>query len=51
MHGGAMRIRSKLGTGTMVVVRLPIEAKLQARVEKTEATTVVPALEPQGALV
>jgi len=26
MHGGAMRIRSVLGTGTMVVVRLPLEA-------------------------
>ena len=47
MHGGAMRIRSKLGHGTMVVVRLPIEAKLQARPEKME-TTVVPQLEPLG---
>jgi two-component system, cell cycle sensor histidine kinase PleC len=28
LHGGAMRIHSKLGKGTMVVVRLPIEAKL-----------------------
>ncbi len=36
MHGGAMRIRSKLGQGTMVVVRLPLEAKLQARAEKAE---------------
>jgi len=26
MHGGAMRIRSVLGSGTMVVVRLPLEA-------------------------
>ena len=26
MHGGAMRIRSVLGSGTMVVVRLPFEA-------------------------
>ena len=25
MHGGAMRIRSVLGSGTMVVVRLPFE--------------------------
>jgi two-component system cell cycle sensor histidine kinase PleC len=51
MHGGAMRIRSKLGAGTMVVVRLPVEAKLQARVDKTEATTVVPELELLGAPV
>jgi two-component system cell cycle sensor histidine kinase PleC len=36
MHGGAMRIRSKLGQGTMVVVRLPLEAKPQARAEKAE---------------
>ncbi len=34
MHGGAMRIRSKLGKGTMVVVRLPLEAKPPARAEK-----------------
>ena len=26
LHGGRMRIRSVLGTGTMVVVRLPQEA-------------------------
>src|SRR5580658_4629200 len=37
MHGGGMRIRSTLGTGTMVVVRLPLEAKPQARIEKAEA--------------
>ena len=37
MHGGKMRIRSKLGQGTMVVVRLPLQAKLQTRMEKTEA--------------
>jgi two-component system cell cycle sensor histidine kinase PleC len=37
LHGGAMRIHSKLGKGTMVVVRLPIEAKLPQRVEVTEA--------------
>jgi len=36
MHGGAMRIRSKLGHGTMVVVRLPLEAKPQVRAEKAE---------------
>ena len=34
MHGGAMRIRSKLGQGTMVVVRLPAEARPQMRVER-----------------
>jgi two-component system, cell cycle sensor histidine kinase PleC len=27
LHGGAMRIRSILGSGTMVVVRLPLEAR------------------------
>jgi two-component system cell cycle sensor histidine kinase PleC len=27
LHGGAMRIRSTLGSGTTVVVRLPLEAK------------------------
>jgi two-component system cell cycle sensor histidine kinase PleC len=27
MHGGAMRIRSVLGTGTTVVVRLPLESR------------------------
>jgi two-component system cell cycle sensor histidine kinase PleC len=27
MHGGSMRIRSVLGTGTAVVVRLPLEAR------------------------
>ena len=26
LHGGAMRIRSTLGTGTIVLVRLPVEA-------------------------
>jgi two-component system cell cycle sensor histidine kinase PleC len=34
MHGGTMRIRSKLGKGTMVVVRLPFEATQQARSER-----------------
>jgi two-component system, cell cycle sensor histidine kinase PleC len=37
MHGGAMRIRSALGKGTMVVVRLPLEAKPQMRAERTDA--------------
>jgi len=32
LHGGAMRIRSTLGAGTMVVVRLPIEARQQPAV-------------------
>ncbi|MEI7806365.1 MAG: ATP-binding protein, partial [Hyphomicrobiales bacterium] len=27
LHGGTMRIRSTLGTGTIVVVRLPLEAR------------------------
>jgi two-component system cell cycle sensor histidine kinase PleC len=33
LHGGVMRIRSVLGTGTMVIVRLPLEARPPARVE------------------
>jgi two-component system, cell cycle sensor histidine kinase PleC len=37
LHGGAMRIHSRLGRGTMVVVRLPLEAKLSQRVEMAEA--------------
>ena len=28
LHGGAMRISSRLGKGTTVVVRLPIEGKV-----------------------
>jgi two-component system cell cycle sensor histidine kinase PleC len=32
LHGGAMRISSTLGKGTMVVVRLPIEAREAIRV-------------------
>jgi two-component system cell cycle sensor histidine kinase PleC len=36
LHGGAMRIHSKLGKGTMVVVRLPLEAKPLPRTEVTE---------------
>ncbi len=31
LHGGRMRIRSSLGSGTMVVVRLPVEARQPAR--------------------
>jgi len=37
LHGGAMRIRSRLGQGTMVVVRLPAQARPQARMEKLGA--------------
>ncbi len=37
LHGGAMRIHSKLGKGTLVMVRLPIEAKPSPRLELTEA--------------
>jgi len=33
LHGGAMRIRSTLGAGTMVVVRLPLEARQPTRAE------------------
>jgi two-component system, cell cycle sensor histidine kinase PleC len=36
LHGGAMRIHSKLGKGTMVVVRLPLEAKPSPRMETTD---------------
>jgi two-component system cell cycle sensor histidine kinase PleC len=34
MHGGTMRIRSKLGKGTMVVVRLPLETTQPVRAER-----------------
>ncbi len=37
MHGGSMHIRSSLGQGTLVVVRLPLEAKTLARAEKAGA--------------
>jgi two-component system cell cycle sensor histidine kinase PleC len=39
LHGGAMRIRSTLGTGTIVMIRLPLDA-----------TTVVHTAEPAGML-
>jgi len=43
MHGGAMRIRSTLGKGTMVVVRLPLQARPPTRAEKAEpGVTLVP---------
>jgi two-component system cell cycle sensor histidine kinase PleC len=38
MHGGAMHIRSTLGKGTMVVVRLPLEAKRAMREERSVAS-------------
>ncbi len=37
LHGGAMRILSRLGTGTTVVVRLPVEAKPPATTEIVRA--------------
>jgi two-component system, cell cycle sensor histidine kinase PleC len=37
LHGGAMRIHSRLGKGTVVMVRLPVEAKASQRVEPTVA--------------
>ena len=44
LHGGVMRIRSKLGQGTMVVVRLPLHAKAPVRPERIESA---PALQPE----
>jgi two-component system, cell cycle sensor histidine kinase PleC len=40
LHGGRMRIRSVLGTGTMVVVRLPLEACLVLPDDAPEAETI-----------
>jgi two-component system cell cycle sensor histidine kinase PleC len=37
LHGGAMRIHSTLGKGTLVVIRLPLQAKPQARFEIARA--------------
>ena len=37
LHGGAMRIRSQLGRGTLVVVRLPAQATATIRLERIEA--------------
>ena len=37
LHGGAMRIRSRLGRGTLVVVRLPIAAAAAMPLERIEA--------------
>jgi two-component system cell cycle sensor histidine kinase PleC len=39
MHGGAMRIRSTLGQGTTVLVRLPLQARPPARVERADAAS------------
>jgi two-component system cell cycle sensor histidine kinase PleC len=36
LHGGAMRIRSQLGRGTLVVVRLPAQAAAALRLERIE---------------
>jgi len=38
LHGGAMRIRSTLGAGTMVVVRLPVEAREVPRAAESVAS-------------
>jgi two-component system cell cycle sensor histidine kinase PleC len=37
LHGGTMRIRSTLGRGTLVLLRLPVEARTPMREEATEA--------------
>jgi two-component system cell cycle sensor histidine kinase PleC len=37
LHGGAMRIRSRLGRGTLVVVRLPADAAAAVPLERIEA--------------
>jgi two-component system, cell cycle sensor histidine kinase PleC len=44
LHGGVMRIRSKLGQGTMVVVRLPLQTKAPARPDMIEGA---PSLQPE----
>jgi two-component system cell cycle sensor histidine kinase PleC len=44
MHGGVMRIRSKLGRGTVVVIRLPLQTKAPTGLEMTESA---PALQPE----
>ena len=43
LHGGVMRIRSKLGQGTMVVVRLPLHTKAPVRPEMIESAPLPPA--------
>jgi len=37
LHGGTMRIRSRLGRGTMVVVRLPAGTGVATRIENIDA--------------
>jgi two-component system, cell cycle sensor histidine kinase PleC len=37
LHGGTMRIRSTLGRGTLVLLRLPVKARTPMREEATEA--------------
>jgi two-component system cell cycle sensor histidine kinase PleC len=37
LHGGAMRIRSRLGRGTLVMVRLPADATVTVPLERIEA--------------
>jgi two-component system, cell cycle sensor histidine kinase PleC len=37
LHGGAMRIRSRLGSGTLVMVRLPADAAAAVPLESIEA--------------
>ncbi|MFZ0528656.1 MAG: ATP-binding protein [Xanthobacteraceae bacterium] len=44
MHGGVMRIRSKLGQGTMVVVRLPLYQNASTRLEMAASA---PPLQPE----
>ena len=44
LHGGVMRIRSKLGQGTMVMVRLPLHTKAPVRPEMIESA---PTLQPE----
>ena len=44
LHGGVMRIRSKLGQGTMVVVRLPLHTKAPVGPEMIESA---PTLQPE----
>jgi two-component system cell cycle sensor histidine kinase PleC len=37
LHGGTMRIRSRLGRGTMVVVRLPADTGIATRMQNIDA--------------
>jgi two-component system cell cycle sensor histidine kinase PleC len=40
LHGGAMRIRSSLGVGTIVLVRLPVDAALDSFTEQVQSEAV-----------